>query len=75
MAAIPSILSWDITEPDRRNPSVKSGLIHAPDVASACRAEPPFGAAKGREKGNAKSGQTRMVSRTPVELQRKLPSD
>ena len=43
-------------EPDRVDPSVKSGSIPAPEVASTCRAEPPFGAAKGQEKGNAKSG-------------------
>jgi hypothetical protein len=35
---------------------VKSGSIHAPDVASTCCAEPPFGDAKGQEKGNVKSG-------------------
>jgi hypothetical protein len=35
---------------------VKTASVDAPDVASTCRAEPPFGAGKGQEKGNAKSG-------------------
>jgi hypothetical protein len=43
-------------EPDRGNPSAKSSSVDDPHVASSCRAEPPFGAANGQEKGNDESG-------------------